>query len=155
MSEEQVWEARGAGADALLLIVRILDDGRLEGLRALAEGLGMVALVEAHDGAELRRGLRSGARLIGINNRNLATFRTSLETTLDLLPTVPEGVTLVSESGIGTREEVERLGAAGVDAILVGEALLRAPDPGAKARHLSGVERTSDPRMRARGRGAT
>jgi indole-3-glycerol phosphate synthase len=135
----QISEARGAGADAILLIVRILDDADLRDLRACAEGLGMAALVEAHDEAELDRAVASGASLVGINNRDLGTFTTRIETTLDLLGRVPLGTAVVSESGIQRAEEVRRLGAAGVDAILVGEALLRAPDPGAAARGLVGM----------------
>jgi indole-3-glycerol phosphate synthase len=141
LSEPQVWEARAAGADAVLLIVAILDAARLEGLRALAEELGMTVLVEVHDAAEMERALDAGASVVGINNRDLRNFTTRLDTTLDLLSTVPEGIVLVSESGIRTRDDVARLGAAGVDAVLVGEALLRAPLPGEKARELSGVEK--------------
>jgi indole-3-glycerol phosphate synthase len=139
--EEQVLEARAAGADAVLLIVRILDDARLRGLRELAESLGMTVLVEAHDAAELERALRSGARVVGINNRDLATSRTTLDTTFALLSAVPAGAVVVSESGIRTAAEVERLGRAGVHAVLVGEALLREPDPGAAARALAGRPR--------------
>ena len=139
--EEQVLEARAGGADAVLLIVRILDDARLRGLRELAESLGMAALVEVHDAAELERALASGARVVGVNNRDLATFRTSLAHTFDLLPGVPAEVVVVSESGIRTPADVERLGAEGVHAVLVGEALLREPDPGAAARALAGRPR--------------
>ncbi|MEX1257069.1 MAG: indole-3-glycerol phosphate synthase TrpC [Gemmatimonadota bacterium] len=135
----QVREARAAGADAILLIVRILDDRELRELRLLAEGLGMAVLVEAHDGEELERALASGASLVGINNRDLRNFTTRLETTLDLLERVPEGIVLVSESGIRTSDDVRRLGARGVHAVLVGESLLRAPDPGAAARELVGI----------------
>ena len=139
--EEQVLEARAGGADAILLIVRILDDARLRGLRELAESLGMSVLVEAHDAAELERALRSGARVVGINNRDLATFKTTLDTTFSLLSALPSDMVVVSESGIRTAADVERLGRAGVDAVLVGEALLREPDPGAAARALSGRPR--------------
>jgi len=148
VSPLQVLEARAAGADAILLIVRILDDTLLRELRLLAESLGMAALVEVHDKEELRRATASGAGILGINNRDLATFTTRLEVTIDLLPEVPEDVVLVSESGIGTEEDVRRLGAAGVDAILVGEALLREEDPGRKSLELSGL-----PRRRSRGKG--
>lgn len=137
----QVLEARAAGADAILLIVRILSDLELLTLREVAEELGMGVLVEAHDEEEVRRALGSGARILGINNRDLATFETRLDTTIDLIPGIPPNVTLVSESGIHTSEDVERLGARGVEAILVGEALLRAPDPSARARSLSGIPR--------------
>lgn len=139
--EEQVLEARAGGADAVLLIVRILDDARLRGLRELAESLEMAALVEVHDAAELERALASGASLIGVNNRDLTSFRTSLEHTFALLPALGPGVTVVSESGIRTPADVERLGAEGVHAVLVGEALLREPDPSAAARGLAGRAR--------------
>lgn len=132
----QLLEARGAGADAVLLIVRILDDGQLRELLAGAEALGMSALVEVHDEAELDRALAAGARLVGINNRDLRTFTTRLEVTERLLPGIPPGVRVVSESGIRHRDDVLRLGAAGADAVLVGESLLRAPDPGAAAAAL-------------------
>ncbi len=141
--EDQVWEARAIGADAILLIVAILEDGPLTELRLLAEDLGMTALVEVHDAAELERALRSGARVVGINNRDLRTFETRLETTLELLDSVPDSVTLVSESGIRSASDVARLGAAGVDAVLVGETLLSAPSPQAKTAELAGVPRTS------------
>jgi indole-3-glycerol phosphate synthase len=133
----QLFEARAAGADAVLLIVRILADGPLRELRLLAEALGMAVLVEAHDREEVARAVASGTRLLGVNNRDLATFTTDLEVTLGLLDAVPEEVVLVSESGIRTGADAERLAAAGVDAILVGEALVRAEDPEALARELS------------------
>jgi indole-3-glycerol phosphate synthase len=135
----QIWEARAWGADAILLIVRILDDRALRELRTEAERLGMAALVEAHDEEELDRALASGASLIGVNNRDLRTFSTRIDTTLDLLHRVPATVTLVSESGIRSRDDVRRLGAAGVDGVLVGESLLRAEDPGVAAHGLVGT----------------
>jgi indole-3-glycerol phosphate synthase len=138
---EQVLEARGAGADAVLLIVRILEDAPLRELRELAESLGMTALVEVHDAAELERALASGARVVGVNNRDLTTFRTALAHTFDLLPRVPAGVIVVSESGIRTAADVDGLGGRGVDAVLVGEALLREPDPGVAAAALVGRPR--------------
>lgn len=125
----QVIEARGAGADAVLLIVRILDDHALQLLHSEAGALGMGALVEVHDAHELERALRVGAALIGVNNRDLATFTTDLDTTVRLLEQVPNDVVVVSESGIRDRGDVEVLGQAGVDAILVGESLLRAELP--------------------------
>ena len=134
----QVVEARAGSADAILLIVRILEDGPLRELRLVAEELGMAALVEAHDEAEVERALTSGARILGVNNRDLTTFETRLETTLDLLEEVPDEVVLVSESGIRTGDDVARLGGHGVDAVLVGEALLRASDPGAAAAAMTG-----------------
>jgi indole-3-glycerol phosphate synthase len=124
----QVWEARAAGADAILLIVRILGDERMRDLHAAAAELGMDVLVEAHDARELERAMEIGAQLVGVNNRDLSTFHTDLELSIRLAPGVPPGVTLVAESGIRTGEDVGRLGAAGVDAILVGESLMRQPD---------------------------
>ena len=138
IDESQVYEARGAGADAILLIVRILDDGRLRALRTLAEELGMCALVEAHDGGEVERGLAAGAGLLGINNRNLRTFETHLDVTLSLADRVPPSVVLVSESGIHTAADVCSVGEKGVDAVLVGESLLRKEDPGAGVTALVG-----------------
>ncbi|MEX0912863.1 MAG: indole-3-glycerol phosphate synthase TrpC [Gemmatimonadota bacterium] len=137
----QVWEARAAGADAILLIVRILEDAALRELHALAHELGMDVLVEVHDSFELDRALELGAALIGINNRDLSTFITELSLSLDLAPRVDPKVTLVAESGIGTAEDVQRLGAAGVDAILVGESLMRQPDVKNAAARLSGHPR--------------
>ncbi len=139
IDELQVVEARGAGADAILLIVRVLDDARLRAFRELAEDLGMSALVEVHDRRELRRAVGSGARVVGINNRDLRTFVTRLGVTLDLLDQVPGDVVLVSESGISHRSQVERLGMEGVDAVLVGEALVRSGDPVEATRTLCGV----------------
>lgn len=135
----QVLEARGGGADAVLLIVRILDDDTLAQLHGEATGLGMSVLVEAHDAAELDRALKCGADIIGINNRDLATFTTDLDTTVRLLGQVPDDVVIVSESGIRDRADVERLAGAGVDAILVGEALLKSNDPSERAASLCGV----------------
>ncbi len=135
----QILEARVAGADAVLLIVRILDDELLQRLIAEAEALGMAALVEVPDELELKRALEVGAGIIGINNRDLATFTTDLDTTIRLLEGVPEDIFVVSESGIRVPEDVNRLGSAGVDAVLVGESLLRASDPGAAAQELARV----------------
>ncbi len=143
----QIWEARAAGADAILLIVRILDDAQLRDLHAEARALGLDALVEIHDPAELDRALAIGASLIGVNNRDLSTFRTDLALSLEVSPSVNAGVTLVAESGIRTRDDVERLGSAGVDAILVGESLMRQTDLQGAAAALSGVSR--DDRVRA------
>ena len=138
IDESQVYEARAAGADAILLIVRILDDDRLRSLRTLAEELGMSALVEAHDGEEVERGLGAGAGLLGINNRNLRTFETRIEVTLSLAARIPPNVVLVSESGIHTAADVCTVGERGVDAVLVGESLLRQEDPGAGVTVLVG-----------------
>ena len=137
----QVVEARAGGADAVLLIVRILDDAALRALFSEVEALGMTALVETHDEGELLRAVELGAALIGINNRDLATFTTDLDTTIGLLEQVPDGTVIVSESGIRGAEDVARLGAVGVDAVLVGETLLRAADPAAAAGQLARVPR--------------
>lgn len=132
LEEYQVYESRVSGADAILLIVAAVPDRkRLRGLRELAESLGMDALVEVHDEWELEDAIESGATLIGINNRDLRTFAVSLETTFRLLRYFPEEVTRISESGIETAEQVQRLCQAGVHGILVGEALMRADDPAA------------------------
>ncbi|MDR5708749.1 MAG: indole-3-glycerol phosphate synthase TrpC [Armatimonadota bacterium] len=131
-----VYEARALGADAVLLIAAVLDDGRLRELRELAEELGMAAVVEVHTEEEVERALHSKARIIGINNRDLRTFRVDLETTFRLRPRIPDGILVVSESGIEHPEQVRALQAAGVDAVLVGTALLAAPDPEAKLRAL-------------------
>jgi len=125
----QLHEARAHGADGVLLIVRILADSQLQELREEAESLGMGVLVEAHDALEVERALVSGAQILGINNRDLSTFVTSVEVTLDLLPSIPDDVTLISESGIRSAADVEPLAAQGVDGILVGEALVRSGDP--------------------------
>ncbi|MFT4194663.1 indole-3-glycerol phosphate synthase TrpC [Ottowia sp.] len=126
----QVYEARAIGADCILLIAACLDDARMAELEAVARSLDMAVLVEVHDGAELQRALRLKTPLVGINNRNLRTFDVSLDTTLGLLADVPEGRLLVTESGIATRDDVQRLRAAGVHAFLVGETFMRADEPG-------------------------
>ena len=126
----QVYEARAMGADCILLIVACLDDAVMADLEAAALDLGMAVLVEVHDAAELDRALALKTPLLGINNRNLKTFEVSLQTTLDLLPRVPTDRLLVTESGIRGPADVVRLRAAGVQAFLVGEAFMRAPDPG-------------------------
>jgi indole-3-glycerol phosphate synthase len=127
----QVYEARAMGADCILLIVACLDDALLADLEAQAQALGMAVLVEVHDAAELDRALRLQTPLVGINNRNLRSFEVSLDTTLALLPRVPSDRLLVTESGILAPADVRRLRHAGVNAFLVGEAFMRAPDPGA------------------------
>lgn len=139
----QVAEARAAGADAVLLIVRILDDASLTGLLERTRELGMAALVEVHDAEELDRALGAGARVVGVNNRDLSTFETRLEVTLGLTDRIPADVVLVSESGIRTAEDVARLGRAGVDAVLVGESLLRQADPGTAVAELAGQVRVA------------
>jgi indole-3-glycerol phosphate synthase len=139
IDEYQVVEARLAGADAVLLIAEILDDRQLAALHARIKGLGMAALVEFHDEVNLPRVLGAGADLIGINNRDLTRFVTDLDLTLRLRDKVPSDVVLVSESGIRTRSDVERLEAAGVSAILVGETLMRADDIGLAVERLLGL----------------
>ncbi len=138
VDDYQVIEARAAGADAILLIAEILDDLTLIRLMELARQLGMTSLVEFHDAANLPRVLASGAKLVGINNRDLRDFHTDLTHTLRLREQIPPDVVLVSESGIRTRADVERLEAAGVSAILVGESLLRAADIGLAIERLLG-----------------
>ncbi len=132
----QVYEARAMGADAILLIVSALDHGLMAELEACAQELGMDVLVEVHDGDELTAALRLKTRLVGINNRNLRTFAVSLDTTIDLLPRIPAERLVVTESGIAVRGDVERMRAANVHAFLVGEAFMRAPDPGNELRRL-------------------
>ena len=127
----QVSEARLLGADCVLLIVAVLDDSTLAGCLERAREEGLAALVEVHDGPELDRALAAGAELVGINNRDLHTFETRLETSEALAARAPSGVTLVAESGIHTRADLQRLRAAGISAFLVGESLMRAADPGA------------------------
>ncbi len=138
VEEYQVYEARAIGADAALLIVALADGSQLADLVGLAAEVGLAALVEVHDAAEVDRALGAGATLVGINNRDLKTFRTTLDTTFELVERLPASVTKVSESGIETRADVERLAAVGVDAVLVGEALMRAPDVAARTRELLG-----------------
>ncbi len=136
VDEYQLWEARAHGADAVLLIVAILEPARLVGLHRAATALGLGVLVEVHDEGELEAATRLGARLVGINNRDLKTFRTDLATTERLAPRAPAGVRLVSESGVASPADVARVAAAGAHAILVGEALSRSGDPAAKIREL-------------------
>jgi indole-3-glycerol phosphate synthase len=136
----QVYEARAYGADAVLLIVAALDDETLAALHTLTHELGMQALVEVHSEAELERALGVGATLVGVNNRDLHSFHTSLETTERVAARLPAGrATLVSESGIFTPEHVARVRASGAEAILVGEALVTAPDIALQVRALAGV----------------
>ena len=126
----QVYEARAMGADCILLIAACLDDAQMQSLGALAMSLDMAVLVEVHDGAELQRALQLKTPLLGINNRNLKTFEVSLDTTLGLLKDVPAGHLLVTESGISTVADVQRMRSAGVQAFLVGEVFMRADEPG-------------------------
>ncbi len=131
IDEYQVVEARALGADCILLIAACLDDAQMADLEACAMALGLGVLVEVHDGAELERALLLKTPLLGINNRNLRSFEVDLGTTLGLLPRVPADRLLVTESGILGRADVQRMRGAGVHAFLVGEAFMRAPDPGA------------------------
>jgi len=132
----QVYEARAMGADCILLIVACLEDTRLRELSALAAELGLDVLVEVHDADELARALLLDTRLIGINNRNLRTFETSLQTTIDLLAQIPEDRIVVTESGIHTHEDVALMRQNSVHSFLVGEAFMRADEPGKKLREL-------------------
>jgi len=134
----QIHEARAAEADAILLIVRILSDAELKAYHKLATELGMAVLVETHSEEEIRRAIDAGAHIVGINNRDLDTLEVDVETTLSLKHRVPGGLTLVSESGIYTRDQVRRLEQGGVDAILVGESLLTSRDIQATIRELLG-----------------
>lgn len=143
--EYQVYESAAAGADALLLIVAALDDETLARLRSLAEDeLGLDALVEVHTEEEMRRARVARASIVGVNNRDLRTFNVSLETSVALASHAPEGSLLVSESGIGGREEIARLRACGFDAFLIGETLMRAESPAETLRALVGSSVASD-----------
>ncbi|MCU7843609.1 MAG: indole-3-glycerol phosphate synthase TrpC [Candidatus Thiodiazotropha sp. (ex Monitilora ramsayi)] len=134
----QVYEARAMGADCILLIVACLDDRQLKTLNDLAHHLGMDVLIEVHDAEELDRALQVDNRLIGINNRDLRTFEVSLETTLEMLPRIPSDRILVTESGILNREDVALMRENTVNAFLVGEAFMRAEDPGTRLAELFG-----------------
>lgn len=136
IDEYQIWEARTMLADAILLIVRILDRPQLRDYIALGKELGLAALVEVHTAKELEAALDAGPEIVGINNRNLETFQVSLETSIHLRSIIPQGVAAVAESGIGTRQDVLILKKAGFHGILVGEELVQAPDPEAKVREL-------------------
>ncbi len=138
IDEYQIYEARSIGADAVLLIVSALGDAQLSELSSLARHLEMDVLVEVHDADELDRALLLDATLIGINNRNLHTFATDLDTTLNLLELIPDGCIVVTESGIHSRDDVDRMRRHGVHAFLVGEAFMRSPEPGLKLKELFG-----------------
>jgi len=148
VDEYQIIEAERYGADAILLIAACLDETRLRDYRETAEGEGLDALVEVHDEAELEMALKSGASIVGINNRNLKTLETNLETTFKLLDKIPkrqrQDLILVSESGIRTHADIQRLKEAGVNAVLIGETFMRSPDIGAKVREVMGSNPTSD-----------
>ncbi len=140
VDEYQIHEARAAGADAILLIAACLDKGQLQDYIGIAQQLGLDVLVESHTYRELDKSLLAGAMLVGINNRDLMTFTVSLQTTLDLVKDIPDDCTVVSESGIKTRGDVMNLQQAGVDAILVGESLMRGKDVGKKVKELLGMD---------------
>jgi len=132
----QVYEARAYGADSLLLITSILRENALSQLLALSRGLGMEPLVEVHNEAEVKIAVNAGTRIIGINNRNLKDFTTDISTTERLRPLIPSSIIIVSESGIQSRQDIERLQKCGVNAVLIGETLIAADDIGAKMREL-------------------
>lgn len=136
----QLYEAAANGADAVLLIVRVLGGGELRELYELARGLDLDCLVEVHEGEELERALELDADVIGINNRDLDEGTVDVTTTYELMPDVPAGKTVVAESGISSREQLEELERVGVDAVLIGSALMRAADPEALARELTGSD---------------
>jgi indole-3-glycerol phosphate synthase len=138
IDEYQIFEARAAGADAILLISACLERQQMQDYLGIAKQLGLDVLVESHTYKELDKALLAGALLVGINNRDLTTFQVSLQTTLDLLNDIPDDRIVVSESGIASREDVIRLQQAGVDAILVGESLMREKDIGKKVKELLG-----------------
>jgi indole-3-glycerol phosphate synthase len=137
----QINEARVLGADALLLIARILEAGEMRDFLGIASELGLAALVEVHNEADVEKAISSGARIVGINNRDLATFRTDLDVSIRLARRIPKAITVVSESGIDSRGEIEKLMEAGIHAFLVGESLMRAKDMGKKLRELLGREK--------------
>ncbi len=141
VDEYQIYESCAARADAILLITRALSDAQLHDYIALAHSLGIKALVEVHDEAEVDRAVVSRAHIVGINNRNLADFRVDLAATERLAPRIPAGCIIISESGVSARSDVERVARAGVHAVLVGEALMRAGDVGEKVRELTGIKR--------------
>ena len=134
----QIYESRAMGADAILLIAACLDDAQMSDFEQIARSLDMAVLVEVHNGLELTRALKLKTPLIGVNNRNLKTFEVSLDTTLSLMHDIPKDRLLVCESGIHTRDDVLRMGAAGVNAFLVGEAFMRAQEPGEALEALFG-----------------
>jgi indole-3-glycerol phosphate synthase len=134
----QIYESRAMGADCVLLIAACLDDAQMAEFEAVAHSLDMAVLVEVHDGAEMQRALKLKTKLLGVNNRNLRTFEVSLDTTLDLLKELPADRLLITESGIASQADVRRMRDAGVKAFLVGEAFMRAPEPGEALAQLFG-----------------
>lgn len=143
LDEYHIYEARAHGADAVLLIARILEDSRLKDYMAIARDLGMSALVEIHDENELDRVKKTGADLIGINNRNLDTLKVDIETSVQLSKESPREATLVSESGISRPDQIKRLTECGINAFLIGESLIRSGDPGRKLREILATETKS------------
>ena len=139
VDEFMIYQAKLLGASAVLLLCAILDDAQLREYLALCDGLGLSALVEAHDEAEVDRALSAGARILGVNNRDLKNFTVDTENSRRLRARIPEDVLFVSESGVRTAEDVARLAAIGADAVLIGETLMRAPDKTAKLRELKGL----------------
>ena len=139
VDEFMIYQAKLLGASAVLLLCAILDDAQLREYLALCDGLGLSALVEAHDEAEVDRALNAGARILGVNNRDLKNFTVDTENSRRLRARIPEDVLFVSESGVRTAEDVARLAAIGADAVLIGETLMRAPDKTAKLRELKGL----------------
>jgi len=138
LAPSMLYQAKLAGADMVLLIVAILTDAQLRELQVLADDLGLAAIVEVHNRAELTRGLVAGARLIGINNRDLTNFKVDLNRSISLRPLVPAGIPVIAESGIQTAADMARLRAAKLDGVLIGETLMRAPDKAAKLAELKG-----------------
>lgn len=136
-NEYQILEARAAGADAILLIAAVLDEARFAELRGFAESLGLTALCEAHTGSEVEMLIRGGAAMIGVNARDLADFSVSLDTSLNLLGAIPDGIVRIAESGIRTKEDIRRFRDEGADGFLIGETLMRAERPGEILRELS------------------
>lgn len=139
VDDYMIYEAKLLGASAVLLLCAILDDAQLREYLALCDGLGLSALVEAHDEAEVDRALNAGVRILGVNNRDLKNFTVDTENSRRLRARIPEDVLFVSESGVRTAEDVARLAAIGADAVLIGETLMRAPDKTAKLRELKGL----------------
>ena len=139
MDEYMLYEAKLLGASAVLLICAILSDAQLKEYLAICDSLGLSALVEAHDDAEVDRALKAGARILGVNNRNLKDFTVDTANSRRLRSRIPQDVLFVSESGVKTAEDVARLAAIGADAVLIGEALVRAPDKTAKLQELKGL----------------
>jgi indole-3-glycerol phosphate synthase len=148
VDEYQVYESRALLADAILLIVAALTDAQIRRYLQIARELGMAALVESHDATELKRALDSGARIIGINNRNLKIMKTDIGTTMALAELVPPDRILVTESGIKTREDIERLAQCGIDAALIGTTLMRTGDPGRALKPLTTVDSQRGARSR-------